>query len=405
VWCVGKPVKGSISRTPRRAWKRACRTRLLRRSARRRLATVDATRDTLYFPVVSDDDIVRRKDEHLALAATDAVAFRARTTLLEEVALLHSALPDLALDAIDLGSRLFGKRLRAPIVIASMTGGTPKAGEINRVLASLAEERGLGFALGSQRAMQKRPESASTFRVRDVAKTTLVVGNVGVIAARDQSTAAIETLVREVGADALFLHMNPAQELIQPGGDRDFRGGLETFARLSSELPFPVAAKETGCGVSASVARALRGAGVKVVDVSGAGGTSWVGVETLRAAGVDEDARALGELLWDWGIPTAASVAMVAGEGLTPIATGGIVTGLDVARAIALGAHAAGIARPILAAYERGGAVEVGRVLDRVERELRAVMLLAGAKDLDALRATPRVIGPTLARWIDARRA
>jgi len=355
---------------------------------------------TLYFPHVSDEDIARRKDEHLALAATDAVAFEAKTTLLEEVALVHSALPDLALDEIDLSTRLFGKRLRAPIVIASMTGGTARAGEINRALAALAEERGIGFALGSQRAMQRRPDSTSTFRVREVAATTLVVGNLGVIAARDQPTAAIATMVQEVGADALFLHMNPAQELIQPGGDRDFRGGLDTFARLAAELPFPIAAKETGCGVSASVARALRGVGVKTVDVSGAGGTSWVGVETLRAAGVDDDARALGELLWDWGIPTAASVALCAREGLTPIATGGVATGLDVARAIALGAHAAGIARPILAAYEKGGAGEVARTLDRIERELRAVMLLVGARDVDALRAVPRVLGPALARWL-----
>ncbi len=353
---------------------------------------------------MTDDDIIRRKDEHLALAATDAVAFRARTTLFEEVALVHAALPEVALAKIDLGTRLFGKRLRAPLVIASMTGGTPRAGEVNRALAALAEERGLAFALGSQRAMQKRPESSPSFRVRDVAKTTLVIGNLGVIAARDQSSARIEALVREAEADALFLHMNPAQELIQPGGDRDFEGGLDTFARLVRELPFPVAAKETGCGVSGAVARALRNVGVRVVDVSGAGGTSWVGVETLRAAGIDEDARALGELLWDWGIPTAASVALVAREGLTPIATGGITTGLDVARAIALGAQAAGMARPILAAYERGGASEAGRVLDRVERELRAVMTLVGAKDLDALRSTPRVIGPELARWLEPSR-
>ncbi len=349
---------------------------------------------------MTEEDIARRKDEHLALAATDAVAFRERTTLLEEVGLVHAALPELALEEIDLGARLFGKRLRAPILIASMTGGTARAGEINRALAGLAEERGIGFALGSQRAMQKRPESAGTFRVRDAAPTALVVGNLGVVAARDQSTEVAAALVAEVGADALLLHMNPAQELVQPGGDRDFRGGLATFERLVRELPCPVAAKETGCGVSAAVARSLRSVGVRTVDVSGAGGTSWVGVETLRARGVDEDARALGELLWDWGIPTAASVALAHREGLVPIATGGIQTGLDVARAIALGAHAAGIARPVLAAFERGGAAEVGRLLDRIEHTLRAVMLLVGARDLAMLRAAPRVLGPTLARWL-----
>jgi isopentenyl-diphosphate delta-isomerase len=347
-------------------------------------------------------DIARRKDDHLDLCATDAVSFRERTTLLEEVGLVHTSLPELSLDEISLEARLLGRKLRAPIVIASMTGGTERAGEINRALAGIAEKRGLAFGLGSQRAMQKRPESGDTFRVRDVAPTALVIGNLGVVQARDQSSEAIAALVRSVGADALFVHMNPAQEIVQDGGDRDFRGGLETFGRLVRELPFPVVAKETGCGVSREVARALRGVGVRTVDVSGAGGTSWVGVEALRA-GESEEAREqalLGELLWDWGVPTAASVALVAGEGLTPIATGGIKTGLDVARAIALGAHAAGLARPLLTAYVGGGAAAVETLLDRIERQLRAVMLLTGARDLDALRSKPRVLGPTLARWI-----
>jgi isopentenyl-diphosphate delta-isomerase len=348
------------------------------------------------------DDIAKRKDDHLALCATDAVAFRERTTLLEEVGLVHTSLPELSLGEVSLETRLLGKKLRAPIVIASMTGGTERAGEINRALAAIAEKRGYGFGLGSQRAMQKRPEAESTFRVRDVAPTALVIGNLGVVQARDQTSDAIQALVVSVGADALFVHMNPAQEIVQSGGDRDFRGGVETFARLVRELPFPVVAKETGCGVSRDVLRALRGAGVRTVDVSGAGGTSWVGVEALRA-GESEDEReqaALGELLWDWGIPTAASVAFARMEGLAPIATGGIQTGLDVARAVALGAHAAGIARPLLAAYVSGGASAVEKLLDRVERQLRTVMLLTGSRDLDALRGKPRIIGPALARWI-----
>lgn len=348
------------------------------------------------------DEIARRKDDHLELCATDAVAFRERTTLLEEVGLVHTSLPELATGEISLETRLLGRKLRAPIVIASMTGGTERAGEINRALASIAEKRGYGFGLGSQRAMQKRPESGETFRVRDVAPTTLVIGNLGVVQAREQTSDQIGALVTSVGADALFVHMNPAQEIVQAGGDRDFRGGLETLSRLVRELPFPVVAKETGCGVSREVAAALRGVGVRTVDVSGAGGTSWVGVEALRAGETDEarEQALLGELLWDWGIPTAASVALVAGEGLAPIATGGIKTGLDIARAIALGAQAAGIARPLLTAYVEGGAAAVDELLDRIERQLRAVMLLTGSRDLDALRKKPRVLGPTLARWI-----
>ena len=343
--------------------------------------------------------ISARKADHLDLCATGDVGFQDKTTLLEEVELVHDALPELALADIDLRTEFAGKTLAAPLIIAAMTGGVDRAEAINRDLAGVAEALGIGFAFGSQRPLLTRGIRAG-YAVRDVAPTALVLGNIGVVQARQTSTAALIDLVGETGVDALCLHLNPAMEVVQPEGDDDFRGGLDTFARCVAELPFPIAAKETGCGVSRAVARSLRGVGVKIVDVSGAGGTSWVGVETLRAAGVDEDARMLGELLWDWGIPTAASVAMVASEGLTPIATGVIQNGLDVARAIALGAHAAGIARPLLAAYERGGSDEAARMLDRIERELRAVMLLVGARDLDALRASPRVIGPTLSRWL-----
>jgi isopentenyl-diphosphate delta-isomerase len=345
-------------------------------------------------------DIQARKDDHLDLCATDAVAFRERSTLLEQVRLLHRSLPELHVDEIDLSVHLLGKRLRAPVVIASMTGGTERAAEVNRQLAAIAEARGYGFGLGSQRAMVRRPESAWTYRIRDVAPTTLVLGNVGVVQARDWESGDIAGMLAEIGADALCLHMNPAQELVQPGGDRDFRGGLDTFARLSRELPVPVVAKETGCGVSGELARELRARGVRTVDVSGAGGTSWVGVEALRAR--DPGTRALGEALWDWGIPTAASIALVAREGLTVIGTGGIRTGLDVARAIALGATACGIARPCLQALVEGGRQGVEAYLDGVERALRSVMALVGARDVAALGRAPRVLGPELRDWIGA---
>lgn len=345
------------------------------------------------------NEIGRRKDEHLDIASTDAVAFRDRTTLLEQVTLVHQSLPELHVDEIDLEVELLGKVLRAPIVIAAMTGGTDRAGQINRELAAIAESRGYGIGLGSQRAMQKDPAASASFRVRDVAPTALLLGNIGVVQAREQPTSAIAALIEEIGADALCVHMNPAMELVQPGGDRDFRGGLETFARLAGELKVPIVAKETGCGVSGRVAQTLREVGIHTVDVSGAGGTSWVAVETLRAEGA---AKALGESLWDWGIPTAVSVAWVARAGLVPIATGGIKTGFDVARALALGARAAGIARPVLQALNEGGRAAAEKYLDRVEAELRAVMLLTGSGSLDELRKASRVIGPELERWIAA---
>ncbi|MBS2014226.1 MAG: type 2 isopentenyl-diphosphate Delta-isomerase [Deltaproteobacteria bacterium] len=347
--------------------------------------------------------IGQRKADHLALCATDEVAFRQKTTLFEQVRLVHDALPDLDADAIDTSVTILGKTLRAPIVIAAMTGGTEEAARINRELAAIAEERGYGFGLGSQRAMHVRTETKGTYAVREVAPTTLVLGNVGIVQAREMKTAEVEALARNVGADALCVHLNPAMELVQPGGDRDFRGGLDTIARLVRELPVPVVVKETGCGLSRSVGARVRDVGVRHLDVSGAGGTSWVAVETKRAeAALDHTARALGEALWDWGIPTAASVALVAPVGFeTIIATGGVGSGLDIARAVALGATAGGIARPALKALSNGGRDGAIAFFEAVERELRAIMLLTGSRDLAALRKAPRIVGGELRLWIE----
>ena len=349
--------------------------------------------------------IGQRKADHLALCATDEVAFRDKTTLFEQVRFIHDALPDLDESALDTSCTVLGKPLRIPIVIAAMTGGTDEAARINLELASIAEERGLGFGLGSQRAMHVRAETKGSYAVREVAPTTLVLGNLGVVQARQMPSADVESLVRGIGADALCIHLNPAMELVQPGGDRDFRGGLETIARLVRDLPIPVVVKETGCGLSRGVGERLRGAGVRHVDTSGAGGTSWVAVETKRAeAAHDDAARALGEALWDWGIPTAASVGLLAPLGFeTIVATGGVATGLDVARAIALGASAAGIARPMLKALSAGGRAGALSFLDGIVAELRAIMLLTASKDLAALRKAPRLLGAELRSWLDAR--
>lgn len=342
-------------------------------------------------------DIKQRKADHLDLCATDEVSFRQRTTLLECVRLVHQSLPETDFDSIDTRVRLFGKELRAPLLIAAMTGGHERAAEINQELASIAEENGYAFGLGSQRAMQKRPDTAWTYQVRERAPNALLLGNVGIVQARALSTDAISKMLTEVGADALCLHMNPAMELVQPEGDRDFRGGLDTFRRLSEELDQPLVAKETGSGVSHEVAQQLHAIGVRHVDTSGAGGTSWVGVETLRAEG---EGKALGEALWDWGIPTAASVHYCASAGMTTIATGGIRSGMDVARAIALGASCAGIARNVYQAFLDGGTEGARVFLSAVERELRAIMLLCGARTLDDLQRTPRIITGELKDWL-----
>lgn len=344
-------------------------------------------------------DIAKRKADHLDLAATGDVGFHEKTTLFECVRLVHDALPELSFDDVDPSVEVLGKRLKAPLLIAAMTGGHPRAERINRELAALAEERGLAFGLGSQRAMLKNPAALGSYRVRNVAPTALLLGNIGVVQAASMSTAEVEDLVGAVGADALCVHLNPAMELVQPEGDRDFRHGLATLTRLSSELTVPVIAKETGCGLSTLVARRLQAAGIRHVDVSGAGGTSWVAVEAQRAS---EGKKALGQTFWDWGIPTAASVVGVARVGFeTVFATGGVQSGLDVVKALVLGASAGGIARPVLQALERDGVEGARAFLERTESEVRTAMLLTGAGTSAALARVPRVLVGELCSWLE----
>ena len=348
-------------------------------------------------------DISQRKKDHIALCAGDNVGFREKTSLLEQVELVHNALPEMHLDEVDTGVDLLGKRLKAPVIIAAMTGGTDEAAAINRDLARAADELGLGFGLGSQRAMFVRPHTAWTFKVRDVAPNVLLLGNLGIVQARAMSTAEITALCQDTGADALCIHLNPAMEIVQPGGDRDFSRGLDTLRRLVEELLIPVVVKETGCGLSRQVAQQVRAVGVEHLDCSGSGGTSWVAVEAHRA--VDPDERALADELWDWGIPTAASVVQVQGLGFKGIvATGGLRTGSDVARAVALGATAGGLAASVLKAHRAGGYDGAFAFLRRVVLTVRSIMLLTGSRTVADLQRAPRVLGPTLARWLPERR-
>jgi isopentenyl-diphosphate delta-isomerase len=344
-------------------------------------------------------DISSRKQDHIDLCATGDVGFHEKSTLLGEVEFIHDALPELSLDDLDTSVTVLGKRLRAPLLIAAMTGGTTKARDINRGLAQIAQERGYAFGLGSQRAMLRGPVD-DTYVVRDVAPSVLLLGNLGAVQAKELPSAAVAELAKKVGADAMCIHLNPAMELVQPGGDRDFGGVVATLERLVHELDVPIIAKETGCGIGRRAAKKIVRAGVDHVDVSGAGGTSWVAVETARASA---GARALGEALREWGVPTAASIAICRKNKPhfeTIFATGGVASGLDVACALALGASAAGIARPVLQAFTAGGRDAANAFLDGVEAELRAVMLLVGAKNVRALRKADRIVGPRLRAWI-----
>lgn len=342
-------------------------------------------------------EIGRRKDAHLDLCASGEVEARGGT-LLGEVHVLHEALPDVSWDEIDPGIELLGRRLAAPLLIASMTGGTERAGALNRDLASAAQKLGLGMGVGSQRAMLVDPACAESFQVRDVAPDILLLANLGAVQAREGAPGRIARLVETIGADALCIHLNAAQELAQDEGDRDFRGCLAALGRLARELPVPVVVKETGCGFAPATLRRLRDAGLRYVDVSGAGGTSWPGVESLRGS---RRQRALGAALREWGVPTAAALVYARRAGLVAIASGGIRSAADALAALALGAAAVALALPFLRAHAAGGARGVLEAGEELCEALRALMLLSGARRVADLPQAPRVLGSALRDWLE----
>ena len=341
---------------------------------------------------------IRRKDEHLDLCARAPVE-HAGSGLLEEVGLVHEALPERRLEDVDLSCSILGRNLRAPVLVSAMTGGTLRAGGVNRALAAMASRHGFGMGLGSQRAMLEQPELAPTFRVRDVAPDLLLLANIGMVQARDAGPDRVRHLVESVDADALCVHLNPAQELVQAEGDRDFRGCLDGIGRLVSELPVPVVVKETGCGLGPRTLARLADVGVEWVDVAGVGGTSWPGVESFRGS---ESQRRAGRSLAQWGIPTAASILYARRAGLRAIASGGIRSGLDAARALALGAEAVALALPFLRALEEGGTDALDALAADLTETLRRVALLTGGDSVEHLRTAPHVIGPNLRAWAES---
>ncbi len=343
---------------------------------------------------------MHRKKDHLELFRSEPVDARWATSLLECVHLVPCSLPECALNDIDLSTTYAGRSFRAPLFICGITGGTAEAAAINRALAAVAEEFGIGFGLGSQRAMIDNDSLTETYAVREAAPTAFIAGNIGGVQAARHPSDTIRRLVERIGADALCVHLNPAQELLQPEGDRSFHGVLAAIERLVRDLPVPVIVKETGAGISRETAIRLRNAGVCHLDVSGVGGTSWTGVEILRTRR-DRDPQALA--FWDWGIPTAAAICETADLGMELIASGGIRTGLDAARALALGATLAGFASPVLRAYYAGGIEEARRYVASVIEGLRAAVLLTGSRTVGDLARAPRVIKSPLREWVSQR--
>ncbi|MDA4134251.1 MAG: type 2 isopentenyl-diphosphate Delta-isomerase [Thaumarchaeota archaeon] len=349
-------------------------------------------------------EIIRRKEEGIDVVLGKNVQAREGTTLLECVRLIHCALPEMDMSDIDLSVTFLGKRLKAPLVVDSMTGGAPKAEEINGTLAEMAQEHGLAMGLGSQRAGLLSEGMARTYSVaRKRAPTAFLFANIGgAQLAKGFPVKDAEMLVSMIGADALAVHLNPLQEAVQPEGETSFRGVLAAIRELCQNLSVPVMVKEVGAGISREVARELEGAGVKAINVSGAGGTSWAGVEALRAADQKDPSKAaLGALFWDWGIPTAAALLEARDAVRVPlIASGGLRNGLEVAKCLSLGAAACGMARPMLESASRGRK-SLEAFADQTLLELRTTMFVTGASSVSELKAVRKIIIPPLTYWVD----
>ena len=343
-----------------------------------------------------------RKLEHLRLCCERDVEFTTKTTWLEHVHLVHHAVPSCSTDEVDLRVKWLGRGLEAPLIIGAMTGGTPSARQINRELARVAQEFGIGMALGSQRAMAEEPALTETYQVRDVAPDCLLLGNLGLFQAREMQPEEVKRLMDAVGADGMCLHLNTAMEICQHEGDSNYRGGMVTIGRLAQALGEQLIVKETGCGIARETARQLQRTQVKTLDVAGAGGTSWVKIENLRRGEVVSPELAA---LEEWGIPTAASLCETRRMRLRIIASGGIRTGVDMARALSLGAQLCSCALPFLRAYDRNGTDGVRRLAGGLIEGLRAVMVLAGCRTLQDLRRADPVLTGDLGEWVRQRQS
>ncbi len=331
----------------------------------------------------------QRKSEHLRILLKEDVRFRNLTTGLERYHFIHQALPEVNRDDIDLSKSLLGKDLSAPLIISSMTGGTEEAETVNKNLALAAQIHGLGMGVGSQRTALEEPNLSHTYQVRDVAPDILLLANLGAVQLNyGYGIKRCQQAVEMIEADGLILHLNPLQEALQPEGNTDFSGLLAKIEEVCRGLSVPVIVKEVGWGISEDVARRLANAGVAAIDAAGTGGTSWSEVEMHRV--VNESSRRIAAAFADWGIPTAESIQMVrrGAPGVTLIASGGIRTGVEAAKSIALGADAAALATPFLKPATVSSEA-VGEKIREILEELRTAMFCVGARNLQELKSAP----------------
>jgi isopentenyl-diphosphate delta-isomerase len=350
----------------------------------------------------SDIEVIKqRKREGIVIPLTRNVQAKESSTYLEYVKLIHNALPEIDFDAVDTSQKFLGHNFKAPIIIDSMTGGTPEATKINSRLSLAAEKFGLGMGVGSQRAGLLSSELAETYSIaRSNAPNAFLVANIGgAQLSKGLKIKDIKNMIQMIEADALVVHLNPLQELIQPEGEPKYKGVLSRIKEICSNFDIPIIVKEVGAGISMDVAKRLQSAGVSAINVAGSGGTSWAGVEKLRAETAhDSNKINLGELFWDWGIPTAVSLIEVRKSVKIPvIASGGIRNGLEIAKCVTLGANMCGMAFPFLR-HASKSLESLYEFTSRTLIELRSAMFLVGSKNINQLGKTRFMVTGELAK-------
>ncbi|MGQ9624621.1 MAG: type 2 isopentenyl-diphosphate Delta-isomerase [Candidatus Bathycorpusculaceae bacterium] len=352
------------------------------------------------------EETKKRKAEHIQISLNKNVQAKKATTGFEETCLIHKALPEIDKQEIDLTTSVLGYKFSAPLIVGAITGGTKEATKINAAIAEAVEKLGLGMGVGSQRAAIEDRKLEKTFAItRKKAPTAFLIANIGgVQLARTYGTEEVKRAIEMIDADALAIHLNPLQEAVQPEGQTNFKGVLAKIKKLAEKLDVPIIVKETGAGIAAEEAKKLEAAGVKAIDVSGAGGTSFAAVEYYRTKDKENTFQGmLGEAFWDWGIPTAISIVEVAQTVKIPvIASGGIRSGTEIAKALSLGASLASLSHPILKAAAKGGK-ETEATLSLLIEELRNTMFLVGAKSIGDFQKTPIVIIGKTAEWLRIR--
>lgn len=346
----------------------------------------------------------KRKADHIRICLNEKAQAKKATPGFEDIQFVHKALPETNKKKINLTTYFLGHRFSAPLMVGAMTGGTEEAEKINAHIAQAVEKLGLGMGVGSQRAALEDTKLAKTFAVaRKKAPNAFIVANIGgVQLVHGYGLKEVKKTVEMIDADAVAIHLNALQEAVQPEGQTDFEGILAKIGEIADKLDMPVIVKETGSGIAAEEAKKFEAAGVKAIDVGGAGGTSFAAVEYYRAKAKDST-RSVGEVFWDWGIPTAASIAEITQTSKIPvIGSGGIRDGVDAAKALALGASLTSVTQPVLrAAVESADATE--SVLSLLIEELRDVMFLVGVENVQKLADAPLVISGKTSNWLKTR--